>query len=547
MIEVLPRRRFRGRPLAAWALTFLLLSAACGDAPAADRAATEEVPPADPRGGTLVLCTTTAIESLDPFVSPDQGAVDLGALLFTPLVRYGADGEIEPVLARSWNWEEGRRRLVLALRRDVRWHDGRPVAPEDVAWTLERAADPTFGYWNASDFVPMRGVEARDSATVVLTFEAPFTAGLEPFVGLPVLPRHLLEDVAADAFARHAYHRAPVGSGPYRYDGRLQDGSHRFVRADSFPADLAPAYLDAIVVRVVPELTTMAAELASGAIDACVATASSAARLRSTRGVDVQPLAPAGMQILALNHAAAPLDDPRVRRAVSAALDRAEIAGVVSPLASASASPLPSASRWRNPTLHQPDADPAWARAALDSAGWTLPEGESVRRDADGAVLRLRLTAPPPMEDVLTVMQAQLARVGFAVDLELLEWATFVGRIQDPSLRPDAMVLGLQPERLIRPDVRSFLHSTGPANLSGFADPEVDALLERGERTTDPDSLGAIYEEVQRVVAREIPLVFTIEVPRVLAVGPRVRDVRAGVGGPLAGAASWWIAPGEGR
>lgn len=520
---------------------------ACGGGEAPGTAADATVAEADRRGGTLALCTTTAVESLDPFVSPDQGAVDLAALLFTPLFRYGPEGTVEPHLARSASWDAARRRLTLELRDDVRWHDGAPVTADDVAWTLERAADVAYGYWNAPDFASMRAAAAEGPTTVTVAFEAPFTAGLEPFVGLTVLPRHLLGDVAADAFVRHAFHRAPVGSGPYRFEERRPDGSVRLVRADSFPPELGAAYLDAVVVRVVPEVTTMAAELASGTLDACVTTASAAERLASREGVTVIGLEPPGMQILALNTATAPLDDERVRRAVSAALDRAEIAAVVSPIARASGSALPAVSPWHRSVHRQPDADPEHAAAALDSAGWRSPGEEGPRTDAAGEPLRLTLTAPPPMADVLTVMQAQLARVGFDVSIELLEWAAFVGRIQDPERRPDAMVLGLQPERLLRPDFRSFLHSDGPANLAGFSDAAVDDLLARADATTRPDSLERIYTELQRVVAERIPLVFTIEVPRVLAIGPRVRGASAELAGPLASAASWWIPPSERR
>lgn len=542
--------RARGRGSAVRSLLLggcLVLAAGCGGGEKASAPADSAVAEANRSGGIATVCTSTAVEGLDPFVSPDQGAVDLGALLFTPLFRYGPEGEIQGVLARSAAWEDGGRRLRLEIRDDVLWHDGRPVTADDVAWTARRASDVAYGYWNAPDFASLVDARAEGPTSVILTFEAPFTAGLEPFVGLTVLPRHLLEGIAAEDFVRHAYHRAPVGSGPYRFDRRQPDGTLRFVRAGRYPAELGPAYLDGVAVRVVPELTTMAAELSSGTVDACVTTAGSAARLRSTRGVEAIPLEPAGVQILALDGTAAPLDDPRVRRAVSAALDRTEIAAVVSPLARASASALPSASPWRRDDLLQPDADPARARAALDSAGWRAAEGGSARRSGAGEPLRLTLTAPPPMEDVLTVMQAQLSRVGFDVSLELLEWATFVGRIQDPDRRPQAMVLGLQPERVLRPDLASFLRSDGPANLSGFSDAGVDELLARADRTTDADSLGAIYEELQRVVAEEVPLVFTIEIPRVLAVGPRVRDVHPGLGSPLAAVASWWIPPAERR
>jgi ABC-type transport system substrate-binding protein len=182
------------------------------------------------------------------------------------------------------------------------------------------------------------------------------------------------------------------------------------------------------------------------------------------------------------------------------------------------------------------------AASLLEQAGWTLPAGEGIRRDGDGNRLRLTLAAAPQLEPAMTVVQAQLRRVGVDLQLQFMEFASFISAIMNPDTRPDAMALGFYP-RIVRPDLYSLLSSHGEQNLSGYADPGMDATLDSLQTTTDPTRLRELYSEVQRRVAQDVPMVYTIYVPNLLAVGPRVQDVSAGLNGPFASVAAWWIPP----
>lgn len=524
------------------AVTVLVAAAvaACGGEGDGPAAGTESAAAEAPRaGGTAVLCAEAAPESLNPFVSPDQAAVDLSHLLFTPLVRYDGEGGFAPHLAERWTWNE--RSLTLHLRGEVRWHDGRPVTADDVAWTLRAAADPAYGYWGGAALETLESAVALDSFTVRADFTEPPPAGVEPLVRLPILPRHLLEDLDGEAFSRADYHRSPIGSGPYRLAERRQDGTLVFERAREVPAVLGPAHLDRIAYRAVPEGATLAAELRTGAVDACVTGSRLARRLSTIGGVEVRPLEPGGVQVLILNTGRPPFQDARVRRGLSAALEREHIAAAMGSLVRPSGNPLPESSPWHDPGIRQPDADPARAAAALDSAGWTRPSGEGVRRNGERE-LRFTLVAPAPLEDPLTVVQSQLGRVGIAVELRFMDWPSFVRTIQDPDGRPEAMALGFSPEFLIHPDPSDMLHSSGQSNLASYRSATADSLLEVLAASSDSARLAGAYRAIQALVARDVPMLYTVHVPRVLASGPRLRGVEPDVNGPFVSVASWWLA-----
>lgn len=523
----------------------VLLAPAC--APGEDDSTPEDRPSEGRAGGTAVLCVPSQPESLNPLVTPDQRAADLAPLLFTPLVRYGRDGGIEPYLARDWSWEDGHRRLILQLRNDVRWHDGSPVRAEDVAWTLEIASRPEFGYPSASDFASLVEAVARDSTTVLVRFEEPYASGVEPFASVPILPRHLLADREPQEFGQADYHRAPVGSGPYRISRRRSDGSLVYERVADFPDELGARHLDRVVVRVIPETGAMLAELRTGGVDACVTVSGAAEQLQKLEQVELTPLRPAAQQIVALNSSRNPFGDVRVRRALSAALDRSAVAAITSPLSEPAPNPLPSSSPWFDSSLAQPDDRPALADSLLSVAGWREGSDEAPRRRPDGEELRFTIVATPQLEDALTAIQAQLRDVGVEAELRFMEPAAYFGSLRDPETRPDAMGLGYQISSLRRPDLYGHFHSEGALNISGYSSARFDSLLAVVASTTDSADLASAYRGIQRELTRDVPVLFTVSVPRVLAVGPRLSGVDPAPNTALASVAGWWIPPAERR
>lgn len=532
----------RAGPLASLVPLLLLVSFVGCESRVADSA--EDAPRS---GGIAVACTQVLPAGLNAFTSPDQIAADLRLLIFTPLVLYDRAGAFRPYLASSWSWDDERRRLVFEVRDDLTWHDGEPVTVEDVLWTIRAAADPEYGYWSGHELDALEDVRQIGPNTIELLFDRPFVADLEPFVALPILPRHLLADLAVQDFATAEYHRAPIGSGPFRFAGRTPEGLIRFDRYEAFPEDLGRARLDRIALRAVPEPATLVIELATGSLDLCIAGSSVATEVQSSPNVRSLPVEPAGIQVIPLDTRRDPLSDVRVRRAISAALRRSEMAAVVSPVAAPARTFLPAASKELDSAFGQPDGDPELAVSLLESAGWTTVDAQGIRRNAAGDRLRFTLVAPVAYETVLTVAQAQLRRVGIDLELRFMEGAAYVATIRDPETRPVAMALAFTPERQLTPNPRPELHSTGYSNLASYSDSQVDALIERLEHELDPEERRELYREIQQKVAEDVPTVYTLYLPRVVLFGPRLQDVEVDLNGPFATAAQWWIRDGQRR
>jgi peptide/nickel transport system substrate-binding protein len=310
-------------------------------------------------------------------------------------------------------------------------------------------------------------------------------------------------------------------------------------RWDAFPAELGKAQLARLVFRTIPERSTQLIELGTGNVHACVLGASAADEVRSTAGLEALPVGPNSVQMLPLRNDQPPFDDARVRRALSAALDRGAIAGVLSSVASPAGNMLPRDNPYRDTALNQPDADPALAAALLDSAGWHRRGRDGIRVNDQGAPLTFRLVAPQAFQEPLTVIQAQLRNVGVDVRLELLEFATYVGLIEDPASRPPAMALVMAPSKVQYFDPFSELHSDGYSNYSLYRSSQVDSLVDVLRRTFDERQRGEIYRGLQQRVRDDVPTIYTVYVPRIIARGSRLQGVRPGLDGPFASVQEW--------
>ena len=516
---------------------------ACGERP---ERASVHASAEDRSGGSAVICANSPLEGLDPFSSPDQGAVDLKPALFLTLVRYGTAGAYEPLLATDWQWRDEGRGLRFRIRPDVTWHDGRPVTAEDVAWTIRIAADPEYGYLSAGDFEELRDAVVIDSLTVDLSFGAPFVADLEPFIALPILPRHLLGQLEPALFQTADYHRAPIGSGPFRFLERRSDGTLILERYAGYPEALGRPKLDRIIRRTVPEASTSLAELENGDVDMCITTSAVADRVEAP-GLEVRAFEPSLTHVLPLNTRKQPFTDARVRRAISAALQRSEIAAAISTLARPATGPLPKESPWYAADIAQPDADSVLAASLLEAAGWSGASG--TRTNDRGEELTFTLAAPQGTESIVTVVQAQLSRLGIDADLRFMEWASYVGIIQEPDQRPAAMFLGFVPEKVYNPaaELYSQFHTDGFSNLSSYSVAEVDSLLDRLMRTADKEELARIYRQIQQRAAQDVPILYLVNDPRVVILGQRLQGVHVDLNGPLASLLQWWIPPEQRR
>ena len=234
--------------------------------------------PGDRYGGTVVVGTVGELSAgMNAFQAAQAATAQHHMFVnLMTLIRYDEELQPEPYLADSWEVSEDLTDLTFHLRDDVRWHDGEPTTAYDVEFTFLRASDPEMGFPNPGFFQYYEqgsaGVEVVDSFTVRFHFQRPHADFMDPWRTVSIMPRHLLGDVPVPELAQHPFGTVcPVGNGPFRFVSHAPGAQWIFEANPAFPEGLGGRpYLDRYVYRIIPETSTLLAELLTGGVDVYV-------------------------------------------------------------------------------------------------------------------------------------------------------------------------------------------------------------------------------------------------------------------------------------
>jgi peptide/nickel transport system substrate-binding protein len=541
--------RHRAALFAAPVLLLGLALAGCRSDTGASAGDGEVAGPPTP-GGTVVVGVRTDFGGFNPITNNDQYTDEvIKYALFTPLVRYNERLEIEPYLAESWELlgEDG---VVFHLRKDVRWHDGRPVTAEDVKFTFDLAKDPSTASLIGSAYLPeVASAEVVDSHTIRFTFTRPHAQALEDFWWAPV-PKHLLEGVSRAELRNAAFNRNPVGSGPYRFVEWRANDRVVLERNPEFPEALGgPPHLDRVVFRVIPEPATMLTELMTGGVQVDIPVAPAQVRqIESGRNLSLFSFPSRTVYYLGWNTRRAPFDRAEVRQALAHAVDSQEIIdALLYGFGTPATSPIPPLSPFHPTELGPTAYDPARAAALLDSAGWGAKNAEGIRTNAAGQPLRFQLLVSddPLNRAVVEVVQAHLRKIGVDARIQVLEFQTLLaqhrGRDFDAVFHNwvlDNFQVAAAPAALFH---SRWAATPGSANRSSYANPRADTLLEEGAATTDPAAARRVWAEFTGLLQQEQPITFLFWKDELAATQSRVQGVTMDPRGKLVGIAGWWL------
>jgi len=491
----------------------------------------------------LVLGYSAELQTLNPLISTDQNANELiDFLLFTPLVRYDSAYRVTPGLAESWELSPQGVHFHLVASR---WQDGEPVTAEDVKFTFDLAKNPDVASPLAAAYLAeVSTAEVVGPLDIRFTFTHPHSQPLEDFVWPPV-PRHILEGVPPDELARHPFGRSPVGNGPYRLVSWDVNQQLVFEADPDYPAALGgPPGFTRVVYRILPESTSLLAELFASSIDVDgPLTPSGASKFEGRRDVRLRSFPWRQFSYIGWNGVRPPLDRPEVRRALTMAIDReAIVRTALQGFGEVASGVIPPWHRYA-PALAPLPYAPDSAVILLRRLGWRDSDGDGIL-DREGRPFRFTLLANqrnPLYGDVAQIVQAQLRRVGVQVDVRLLEWQTMLSlhRARDY----DAVLTNWVLDNF-RVDPRPLFHSDqvgipGSANRASYANPVADSLMDLGVRTMDDSAAAAIWSQFSRVLQRDQPLTFLFWQHELAGVSARLKGVRMDARGELVTLPRW--------
>ena len=491
----------------------------------------------------MVYASGTDLESGNPLVTVHSLSRQIQRFaLFVTLAKYDSALAPAPYFAKSWEWSADHRELTLHLVNGVRWHDGPPTTAADVAFTIDAARDPATGYWRATDLANVDAVVASDDSTAIVRFRSVQPSFPLLLCELPILPAHLLSTIPRAELRRAPFNLDPVGNGPFRFVERRAGERWVFARNDSFPAALGgPPKLAGVVVSVVDEPTTKFAGLASGDLDVAgiaPTMAALASRDPSIRVIDYPILFTTG---LAFNVAKPPFDDVRVRRAISASLDRDRIVrAALAGYGRAAAGPVPPESPLALPGNTAPNT--RLADSLFDAAGWSR-RGTGLRSKG-GRDFELDLMTVGSGDNALEqLVQADLGARGVRVNIRQAELGTFLTSARAKTKTFDVLVAGIPGDVAL-----AFLgamfetrQAGGALDYTGFHSPQLDSLFSRTRTARDERELTAAWQSVQRLLDENQPVAWVYHSRGVQGVSSRLEDVVMDLRGEMPTLAQWQV------
>jgi peptide/nickel transport system substrate-binding protein len=404
--------------------------------------------------------------------------------VFEGLVKPDTDGNLQPCIAESVTMEELGRVYNFQLRENIRFHDGSSLSSADVKFSLETAKTAKFIGFDA-----VEKIEANGDYSIKVTLLRP-----DP----EFLPYLTVGIVKADSADRD---KNAIGTGPYLIESYVVQRELVLKKFTDYWKKNTPI-LEKITIVFLADSDALVRGLHAGSIDGASLTGSLAQQL-SPEQFDIIPGYTSMVHLLALNNAAPPLNDIRVRQAINYGID---IQGIINTAfygkGEPSGSPLiPGLTAYYEKSLANPyPVDLEKARSLLKEAGY----GD------DGKKLSLEITVPSIYTmhvDTAQVIADQLAKTGISVSIRLVDWGTWLDVVYKDR-KYQATIISLDSPVLSPRSFLSRYRSDTNSNFINYSSANFDRVFDAILVETSEDKRVALYKEAQRIISGDAASVY---------------------------------------
>jgi dipeptide transport system substrate-binding protein len=490
---------------------------------------------------TLTVCSAAPPDGFDPTQFTSATTRDAaGYPIYDQLlsVKRGT-AEVAPGMAERWSLSPDGLQITLHLRRNVAFHTTpwftptRTVNADDVLFSLHRLMDKKspwlaatkggFEFWASNGLAELvKAVDKLDDRTVRITLARPSAPFLELLAddkiatvfsaeyGAQLIKAGKLEDL----------NTRPVGTGPWLFRSYQKDA---VLRLAAFPGHWAgkPA-IDHLVFAMTPDGKVRAQRVKAG--ECLVGSYMRAEALDTFAGTPIRAVGGPVLitSFIPINTKRKFLADRNFREALWLALDKPSYAkSVYAGRAQVAHSFLPSVMWSHDATLKRP-FDPGRARALVQASGY------------DGTPITLSMAIGGSIDGKRAgeLMQADWARIGVTVKVEMVEWGQLLQRTARGEFDLSHLNDGNSgdPDSLLTPDL-SCAAIAGGGNRSAWCHPAFDALLDQARVSSDRAQREALYKKAQRIVFDEVPVIPTVYPQYFTVLSPKVRGF---IASPLA-------------
>lgn len=459
-------------------------------------------------GGKANLIVQPEPPSLMVGLVTNAPTLAVGGNIYESLLRYDADLNPMPSLAREWSVSNDGRTYTFTLQDGVKWHDGKPFTSDDVLFSvLDFLPQTQPRHRNIMTYVDT--VTAPDEKTVVFTLKQPFEAFIRAFsfATMPMLPKHVY---ASTDYATNPANEKPIGTGPYIFDEWKKGSYIHLVKNPDYHVGGKP-YIEELYYHVVPDGSARAVAYETGTVDILPG--------GSVENFDVPRLTEMantcttekGWEYFSpqswmwLNNRNAPMDNPKFRQAVMFAMDR-EFArdALWNGYGKVATGPIASTLPFYSEQDPQYSYDPDKARALLKEIGYDgkplrllpLPYGETWQRWAEAVKQNLEDVGIPVTLEATDVAGWNQRVANWDYDMAF----TYLFQNGDPAIGVD---------RNYKSD--QIAKGSPWNNVEGYSNPEIDALFVQAALAYPAEERAKLYGEIQAKLQQDVPVAWLLE------------------------------------
>jgi peptide/nickel transport system substrate-binding protein len=444
---------------------------------------------------TLVIAFDGSPTNLDPRLGTDSYSGRIWDMTASGLTKITPTGDFTGDVATKWETPDDKT-IVFHLNPGAKFQDGRPVTSKDFKYTFESMMSQELQSPKKSGYAVVSSWETPDDHTFTVKLSEP-NAGIFDNFPYELVPQGADPKVFA---------RTPILAGAYRVTELKTDEK---VTLQAFPGWVGGApKIQNVVVRIIPDATTRVLELRRGTVNFTINSIpyDQVDQFKSSKDFKVITSHGGAYQYIAFNMKDPIVAKKQVRQALAYAIDRNVIVrDLLHGYGSVTDTMFPPGHWARAENLPTYPYDPNKAKQLLDAAGYRDPDGDGPRSRFK---LVFKTSTDAEVNQQAEIIQQMLKKVGVDLQIQSSEFGTFMDDIKNGRFQ----MFSLRRSGISDPDFYyTIFHSKSLApngqNRGYYVNPKVDQLIEQGRATFDRTKRKAIYDELQRILADELPYI----------------------------------------
>jgi peptide/nickel transport system substrate-binding protein len=451
----------------------------------------------DGDGGTYAEATLGPIQTLNPLYASSSSEISASRLIFSSLFEYDTTGHLNTDTAKSITASPDGMSYSVELLPNIKWHDGSNLTVKDVAFTINLIKNPAA---RSPLRIQWQDVQVNVLSDTIIQFRLPSVYAAFPHaLTFPILPQHVLKDVAASAMRENTFSITPVGSGPFELRLLQSVGDHRIANLTAYKGYHKGApRLSRFEIHAFNSQDDIIKALKAGQVGAAAdLTDVSSIKSMDNYKINYYPVNNGVYAFLNTSQQSI-LKDVAIRRALQRSLDVIELHKILGDKYPSLDLPLVAGQIEGTDVPVVKPKDAAEAARLLDEAGWKL-EGKVRKKDGIKLELRVVTTKNSQYEKVVKQMRKDWSALGIEIIPTVIDPADRTQDFTQNVLQPRAYDILIHELSIgADPDVYAFWHSSqvgrNGLNLSVYTSTLADDALTSARVRREPDLRALKYK-----------------------------------------------------